>query len=70
MEHLKVKDNRSLVRQKASSAILNIDNQSLLRYKEERSKINKLNNVHEENIRLRNELDEIKSLIQGLLTRW
>lgn len=69
MEHLKVKDNRSLVRQKASSAILNIDNQSLLRYKEERSKINKLNNVHEENIRLRNELDEIKSLIQGLLTR-
>jgi hypothetical protein len=69
MEHLKVKDNRSLVRQKASSAILNIDNQSLLRYKEERSKINKLNNVHEENIRLRNELDEIKSLIQGLLTK-
>jgi hypothetical protein len=69
MENLKVKDNRSLVRQKASSAILTIDNQSLLRYREERSRANKLNNVHEENIKLKNELDEIKSLIQGLLTR-
>ena len=69
MENLKVKDNRSLVRQKASSAILTVDNQSLLRYKEERSRANKLNNVHEENIKLKNELDEIKSLIQGLLTR-
>jgi hypothetical protein len=69
MENLKVKDNRSLVRQKASSAILTVDNQSLLRYREERSRANKLNNVHEENIKLKNELDEIKSLIQGLLTR-
>lgn len=69
MENLKVKDNRSLVRQKASSAILTVDNQSLLRYREERYRANKLNNVHEENIKLKNELDEIKSLIQGLLTR-
>ena len=69
MENLKVKDNRSLVRQKASSAILTVDNQSLLRYREERARVNKLNNVHEENIKLKNELDEIKSLIQGLLTR-
>ena len=69
MENLKVKDNRSLVRQKASSAILTVDNQSPLRYREERSRANKLNNVHEENIKLKNELDEIKSLIQGLLTR-
>lgn len=69
MEYLKVKNQRDIVRQKASSAILNVDNQSLFQYKEERSRINKLNNVHEENIRLKNELDEIKSLIQGLLTR-
>lgn len=69
MEYLKVKDHRGIVRQKASSAILNVDSQSLIQYKEERSRINKLNNVHEENIRLKNELDEIKSLIQGLLTR-
>lgn len=69
MEYLKVKDNRSIVRQKASNAVLNVDNQALLKYKEERSKMNKLNSVYEENIRLKNELDEIKSLIQGLLTR-
>lgn len=69
MEYLKVKDHRGIVRQKTSNAILNVDSQSLIQYKEERSRINKLNNVHEENIRLKNELDEIKSLIQGLLTR-
>lgn len=69
MEYLKVKNQRGIVRQKASSAILNVDSQSLIQYKEERSRINKLNNVYEENIRLKNELDEIKSLIQGLLTR-
>lgn len=69
MEYFKVKDNRSIVRQKASNAVLNIDNQALLKYKEERSKMNKLNNVYEENLRLKNELDEIKSLIQGLLTK-
>lgn len=66
-EILKVKDNKDLVRQKQSSAILNTNVKELNKYKEEREEKMKLKKLVEESEQMKNDIDEIKSLLRQLI---
>lgn len=66
-DHLKVKDNRDLVRQTQSNAILNTNLKELNKYKEERDHKMKLNKLVEENEQMKTDIDEIKSLLRQLI---
>lgn len=66
-EHIKVTNHPNLVREKKSKAVLNVDALALNKYKEERKRIKNLNNVVKENIELKNEINEIKMMLQQLL---
>ena len=48
--YIKVKDHPNLVRDSQSNAILNVDNISLNKYKQERDRLLKINRVVEEQI--------------------
>lgn len=67
VEFLKVKDNKDLVRQKQSNAILNTNLKELNKYKEEREEKMKLKKLLEENEQMKNDIDEIKSLLRQLI---
>lgn len=64
---LKVKDNKDLIRQTQSNAVLNINNRELNKYKEEREHKMRLKRLIDENEQMKNDLDEIKSLLKQLL---
>lgn len=66
-EFLKVKDSKDLIRQKQSNAILNTNTKELNKYKEEREKKIKLKKLIEENNQMKNDIEEIKSLLKQLL---
>jgi hypothetical protein len=66
-EFLKVKDNKDLVRQKQSNAILNTNLKELNKYKEEREEKMKLKRLVEESEQMKNDIDEIKSLLRQLI---
>jgi hypothetical protein len=66
-EFLKVKDNKDLIRQKQSNAILNTNTKELNKYKEEREEKIKLKKLVEENNQMKNDIEEIKSLLKQLL---
>ena len=66
-DHLKVKDHPDLVRQVESNAILNVDVDSLNKYKEERARQMKIANVIKENEELKADVAEIKSMLRQLL---
>jgi hypothetical protein len=66
-DHLKVKDNKDLVRQRQSNAILNTNLKELNKYKEERDEKMKLKKLAEESEHMKNDIQEIKSLLQQLL---
>jgi len=66
MNYLKVKD-ENLVRDVASKAILNVDNESLRIYKNKKKKNKIINMLQEENKQLKSELMEIKQLLQEVL---
>lgn len=66
-DHLKVKDHPDLVRQVESNAILNVDVDSLNKYKEERARQMKIANVIKENEELKADVAEIKSMLKQLL---
>ena len=61
-----VKGHKHLFRDERSGAIINTDTQSYLQYKKKQKK----KNIQENEIqRLRNEVDELKSLISGLINK-
>lgn len=66
-EILKVRDNKDLVRLKESKAVLNVNSKELDKYKQEREEKLKLKNILEQNQQMRNDIDEIKSLLRQLL---
>jgi len=66
-DYLKVRGHSHLVREKKSHGILNTDLKSLNKYKEEREEKIRLSQVVEENNNIKNELAEIKFLLQALL---
>jgi len=66
-EVLKVKNNKDLVRQKQSSAILNTNVKELNKYKEEREEKMKLKKLVEENGQMKTDIEEIKSLLRQLI---
>ena len=66
-EILKVKNNKDLVRQKQSSAILNTNVKELNKYKEEREEKMKLKKLVEENEQMKTDIEEIKSLLRQLI---
>jgi hypothetical protein len=66
-EILKVKDNKDLVRQKDSKAILNVNTRELDKYRKEREEKFRLQKLFEENDQLKNDVEEIKSLLRQLL---
>jgi len=68
MNYLKVKD-ENLVRDVASKAILNVDNESLQIYKNKKKKSQIINMLQEENKQLKNELMEIKQLLKEILQK-
>jgi hypothetical protein len=68
MNYLKVKD-ENLVRDVASKAILNVDNESLQIYKNKKKKNQIINMLQEENKQLKNELMEIKQLLKEILQK-
>ncbi len=65
--YMKVKDDQSLVRDESSKAILNIDNNSLLAYKEKKRKEASLSKIIEEHDLIKSDLAEIKILLVKLL---
>jgi hypothetical protein len=67
--YLKVYNNSSLVRDKKSKAILSVDADALVKYRNERERMLKLNSIHDENLKLKQELSEIKSMLVNLLGR-
>jgi len=61
-----VKGHKHLFRDERSGAIVNTDTQGYLQYK----KLQEQKNIQENEIqRLRNEVDELKSLISGLINK-
>lgn len=66
-DFLKVKDNRDLVRQKQSNAILNTNLKELNKYKEEREEKMKLKRLADESEQMKTDIQEIKSLLKQLL---
>lgn len=66
-EIFKVRDNKDLVRLKESKAVLNVNSKELDKYKQEREEKLKLKNILEQNQQMRNDIDEIKSLLIQLL---
>jgi hypothetical protein len=66
-EILKVKDNKDLVRLKDSKAILNVNTKELDKYKQDREEKFKLQKLFEENNQLKNDVEEIKSLLRQLI---
>ena len=66
-EFLKVRDNKDLVRQKQSNAILNTNTKELDKYKQERDQKIKLQRLLEESDQMKNDIEEIKSLLRQLI---
>lgn len=66
-EFLKVRDNKDLVRQKQSNAILNTNTKELDKYKQERDQKIKLQRLLEESDQMKNDIEEIKSLLRQLV---
>lgn len=67
--YIKVKDHPNLVRDKSSNAILNIDDAALNKYKLERDFILKAKKVVEEQPKIKEEISEIKQMLQQLLKK-
>jgi hypothetical protein len=65
--YVKVKDEEGLVRDPSSSAILNTDSLALQSYKTRKAKEAAVDRVLREHGELKNELNEIKSLLKELV---
>jgi hypothetical protein len=67
MKHLLVKDRKDLIRDADSKAILSRDEFLLNKYKEEREFKLKLSTVVEEHQQLKDDMNEIKTMLKELL---
>jgi len=65
--HSKVRDNPHLIRCMKSKAILTTNQVELNKYREEREKQLKINQVISENEKIKDDLAEIKSLLRSIL---
>ena len=68
-EYLKVIDHPELVRDNKSKAILNNDLDSLNKYREERTFKMKLQDVINDNEKIKSDITEIKNLLEQLLKK-
>jgi hypothetical protein len=66
-EILKVKDNKDFVRLKDSKAVLNVNTKELDKYRQDREEKIKLQKLFEDNDQLKNDVEEIKSLLRQLI---
>ena len=66
-DFLKVKDNKDLIRLKDSKAILNVNSKELDKYRQDREEKLKLKNLFDDNEKIKNDIDEIKSLLRQLI---
>lgn len=67
--YIKVKDHPGLVRDKRSTAILNTSKEDLNKYRIEREEKMKLQQTVEDVAELKNDMKEIKDLLQQLLKK-
>lgn len=67
-EYYKIKDHEDLIKSAASKAVLNVDGRSLNKYREERDRISKVNNIVDETNRLNKEVTEIKQQLNEILS--
>ncbi len=67
--HIKVKDNKELVRDDVSKAILNTDNESLNLYRARRNREKMLEDVVSKYDNLQNEVSEIKQLLRTFIEK-
>jgi conjugal transfer/entry exclusion protein len=67
MSYLKVKDNFDLVRDERSSAILNVNQKELNKYKQARDEMLKLKKISDDHNKIKNDIQEIKDLLNILL---
>lgn len=65
--YLKVQDRRDIVRDSASKAVLNIDNDGLSAYKARRQREQTMNNMLQEVQDLKSDINEIKQLLGRFL---
>jgi hypothetical protein len=66
-DFLKVKEHPDLIRHRQSNAILNTNAKELNKYKQEREEKMKLKKLFEENEQMKNDIDEIKSMLRQLI---
>jgi conjugal transfer/entry exclusion protein len=67
MSYLKVRDNFDLVRDERSSAILNVNQKELNKYKQARDDMFKLKKISDDHNKIKNDIQEIKDLLNILL---
>lgn len=64
---MKVLDNKDLVREKDSRAVLNVNQKELDKYKQERDQRLKLREIAENYDRLKGDVEDIKSMLKEIL---
>lgn len=69
MMYLKVTDEPNLVRDTKSKAILNVNNDALNKYKQEREKLVQMQKVILEHEEIKKDISEIKQLLLQLMDR-
>ena len=69
MNQIKVKDHKELVRDTRSKAILNTDMAALLKRRKEKEASVTLNSLTQEVITIKNEFQEIKQLLNQLVSK-
>lgn len=69
MSKVKIKDNEDLMRDTKSSAVLNVDTQSLKEYKARRARQKEIDRSLDRVDKLESDISEIKSLLVKILDR-
>ena len=64
---INVENRNDIVRDKSTSAVLNIDNKSLIAYKAKREREKRIDEMQTEIRSMRNDLNEIKTLLHNFL---
>lgn len=67
--YIKVKDHQNLVRDSESNAIINVDTDGYYKYREERERILKIKHIANQNESLKNELNELRALVNSLMDK-
>jgi|OM-RGC.v1.034414805 hypothetical protein len=67
--YLKVIENKHFLRHANSKGIVNTDNDGLKKYREERDKMKRLNSLAEQQDKLGQEINDIKTMLQQILQK-